>query len=292
MAIDQPPLNRAQRRAAQHKKGKTTTLVLPQRAPRPSSQSRSADPGPATGTGAPSENDDMDAPEPQAPTPFPAFMTGGEPARPKASHHKGGSKQQRIYEGLVSYYGFAGMLISTRSPGDGMLIAGEAERLASLWLEAGKASPAIMRVLELVTIAGPYTALVFAHGQIALAIMSNHGVSPLSLFARAENAAPSDGQTGRAAQPAPLPYQPAGPFAPTDNAPLPMPPVPDDSLRVYPEEGLPADLDVALRQAARQSGRPYKELREEAMLQLAQVRMAQNGHVQTPGALGAPVAKE
>lgn len=298
MALDQPPLNRAARRAAAHKK--SPTLVRPPRAPRPPSPSRSAAPGPATGTGDPSDADDLaDLSEP-APSPF-AFMGGSgggdsAPAR-KASHHKGSGKQQRIYEGLVSYYGFAGMLISTRSPADGFLIAGEAEHMATLWLDAGKASPAIMRVLELITVAGPYTALIFAHGQIAFAIMNNHGVSPLSLFARADTppgtvgtSAPSDGQ--RTTQPAPLPYQPVGPFAPTDTAsPFPTPPA-DDTLRVYPEEGLPADLDVALRQAARQSGRPYSELRDQALLELAQLRMGQNGHVQSPGALGAPVAKE
>ena len=232
----------------------------------------------------------------EAPTPFASpFLSGGgdaAPARSKASHHKGGAKHQRIYEGLVSYYGFAGMLISTRNPADGMLIASEAERLASLWLDAGKSSPAIMRVLELITVAGPYTALVMAHGQIAFAIMNNHGVSPFSLLSRADQQAESD--PAAAAPFAPLPYQPAGPQAPTDAAPSPLtvPPVEEDGLRVYPDEGLPSDLDVALRREAKRTGRPYAELVNEAKLLMAQVRMQQNGHVQQPGALGAPVAKE
>lgn len=298
MALDQPPMNRAQRRAAAHKKGKTIPLGLPQRAPRQPSQSRNARQDQAIGTGATSAEEDEMAEAQEAAPSFAAFMTGGDtaPARKSASHHKGGSKNQRIYDGLVSYYGFAGMLISTRNPADGMLIAGEAERLAGLWLDAGKSSPAIMRVLELLTVAGPYTALVFAHGQIALALMSNHGVSPFSLFARADQPvdSPQDGQTGRGAAPAPLPYQPAGPFAPTDTAamPLTVPPPVEDGLRVYPDVELPSDLDVALRQAARQSGRPYKELADEARLQIAQIQIAQNGHVQAPGALGAPVARE
>src|SRR5258708_3693357 len=104
---DHPPQNRAQRRAAAHSKTKTT-LVLPPRAARPPSRSRSAAPAQATGTGAASadEDDDEMAETAEAPPPFAPFMmdtgAGSAPAaRSKASHHKGGTKQQRIYEGLV-----------------------------------------------------------------------------------------------------------------------------------------------------------------------------------------------
>ena len=297
MVPDQPPMNRAARRAAAHNKT-TKTIVLPQRAARPASRSRSAAPAQATGTGAASaDEDDAMAETAEAPTPFASpFMSGGDAApatRKAASHHKGGSKHQRVYEGLVSYYGFAGMLISTRQPMDGMVIVEQAEKMAQLHLDVGKANPSYMRVLELLTVAGPYTALVFGHAQLAFAIMGNHGMSPLSLFARAEQQAES---APEAAPPfAPLPYQPAGPQAPTDNAPVSplwMPPAVEEGLKVYPDVGLPADFDIGLRELARKTGRPYEELLDAARLQMAQEQMKQNGHVVAPGALGAPVARE
>ena len=234
--------------------------------------------------------------------------------KPSASHHKGASKQDRIYTTLVSYYGLAAFAVSRLDQMDGEIIATQAEACAGAWVAAGKANPKIQRVLEIITVGGPYMALVMVHAELAVALMARHGTSPLALFRSPESnansptstqfnsqVAPQKGGTTRGTAmppsspepPPPLPYQPVGPHAPTE-APAPPPVYVDPGLRVVPDEGIPAEIDVALRQMARQSGRPYEELRQEALLELAQMRLQtqSNGHTGLPGALGAPITRE
>lgn len=241
--------------------------------------------------------------------PFSAFA-GGMDAAPAdrgggRGRPRGSSKQQRIRDTLVTYYALGGLLVSRANMADGQLIMAKSADMADAWIAAAKANPQIMRALEIVTIAGPYTALIMVHLQVVNGIMDHHSVSALTLFKRNhetnETTAPAvagKGGVSPAQQPAPAPapqaYQPVGPSAPTDNAPPPLVPVlsaDDAPLRVYPDEGLPADVDVMLRQLARETGQPYAELRDAAMLQIAQDRLARNGHVVSPGALGAPVAR-
>ena len=242
--------------------------------------------------------------------------------RKPTSHHKGASKQDRIYTTLVSYYGLAAFAVSRLDQMDGEIIATQAEACAGAWVAAGKANPKIQRVLEIITVGGPYMALVMVHAELAVALMARHGTSPLALFrspdsiahspqspnpqspqfttqgspkgtnARGATMPPSGSESAQPA-PAPFPYQPVGANAPTE-APAPPPVFVDEGLRVVPDEGIPAEIDVALRQMARQSGRPYEELRQEALLELAQMRMQaqSNGHTGLPGALGAPIVRE
>lgn len=208
---------------------------------------------------------------------------------------RGSSKATRIRDTLVTYYAFAGMALARVDQYDGELVMAKAVDCADSWMAAGKANPQIMRALEIVTIAGPYTALAMVHLQLGLTIMDHHKVSPLGLFK--SSSTPTDGAgpfqgSPPAHQPAPMAYQPAGPSAPTDTKAAPAAPAGADEIRIWPDVELPAEMDVALRQAARQTGRPYDELRQEALVQIAQLRMQQNGHTVQAGALGAPIAAE
>jgi hypothetical protein len=311
---DQAPRNRAERRAAARKRAPAAaTLVRPQRAPH---SSQSAHPGQVTGTGAPSGSDSAEygpggtlGPQPGETWAQAEERVGAElrarggmadtaPTR-STSHKAGGSKQQRIWEALVSYYALAGLAVSRRDQQDGMLIVGNAEKCADAWIAAGKGNPQIMRALEMVTIAGPYTALVTVHVTLLFSILDRHGANPFAKLFEPRTSVPAAPARSAAAvrqqgEPAPLPYTPVGANAPTE-APAGPAQYQDDDFLVIPDEGIPAEIDVALREMARATGRPYQELRQEALVELAQMRMQQqNGHsrVQTPGALGAPVARE
>lgn len=215
------------------------------------------------------------------------------PANKARGRPKAASKQQRVWETLVSYYTLGGLAVSRINQGDGQVVVAHAQDCADAWIAAGRANPQIMQALEMVTIAGPYMALITVHASLVITIMDRHGANPVkSLFGKAptagEEPAPPRGATP---EPPPLPYVPVGPTAPTEAMPSP-PPYVDEGVRIVPDEGLPADVDVALRQMARQTGRPYEELRQEAMVALAQQRMAANGRLTHPGTLGAPVMKE
>lgn len=285
---DRAPANRAQRRQAARRQG--ATLVRPVGRPRNPSGPQSL----VTGTGSPSAEtaSASDEDEPVASTFPPADEA---PKGRKISHHAGGGKQERIYKTLVSYYALAGLAVSRWDQSDGMLIVSNAEACADAWIVAGKAQPSIMHALEMITVAGPYTALIMVHVQMAFSIMDRHGANPfkglLSPVAAPSAPTQSAKQSPSAprSEPAPLPYVPVGANAPTEAMPGPEVLTPD--MLVIPDEGLPAEIDVALREMARETGRPYQELRQEAIVELAQLRMQQNGHTQTPGALGAPIAR-
>lgn len=281
MQQDQPPRNRAERRAQAHKRGPKSPRVPALLRPRNQNVPHAQD----TGTGAPSAESDSDMAQESA-----VADTPPADRKPAVSHHKGAGKQQRVREGLVALYGLAGFVVSRADQIDGQIIAGSGEACADAWLNAGKSDPRIMRALELITVSGPYVPLILVHVQVANAILERHNASPLALFQQVEQAPQQQAQQQARPEPAPLPYQPAGPNAPTE-APA-GPPQYAEQLLVIPDEGLPADIDVAIRQAARQTGRPYEELRQEALVQLAQLRMQQNGRMQQPGALGATIARE
>lgn len=215
------------------------------------------------------------------------------------SGYKG--KYGSLKTGIVSMYGFVGLAVSRVDQYDGMLITANAESVADAWIAWGKADPRVMRTLQ-VLFGSPIALVIAAHTPIALGIMAHHGVSPSRLFSPVKipvepRSRRSSEQAGAAAPSSPLPYVPLGATAPTDATPPPAPLSADDAadMLIFPDEGLPADLDVALRQAAKESGRPYAELRQEALVQIAQMRMAQqNGRngSGTAAALGVPVARE
>lgn len=281
---DHPPQNRAERRAASRKA--KPALVRPFRQPQNKPQEQ------AIGTGATSASDDLEAETATQGINFPFGLASDTPPTDrKVSHKAGGTKQQRIWETLVSYYALAGMGVSRFDMADGALIVSNAHKFADAWVAAGKANPSIQHALEVITVAGPYTALISIHVGVVFAIMDNHGANPFAgLLTRApvQSAPASSPQAG----PAPLPYVPVGASAPTDNTPPPTYQGDESGFLVIPDEGLPAELDVALRQMAMQSGRPYEELRQEALVELAQMRMGQNGHTVQPGTLGAPVGRQ
>lgn len=281
---DQAPLNRAARRAAQRKRPAKGLAQMVGRGVPHSHPNQKSPQDPATSGGAPldQEEDDMAGPQ--------ETIADKPPTDRKPSHHRGAGEMQRIRDTLVTYYALAGMGIARIDQMDGQLVMAMAEDAADAWIAAGKANPQIMRALKVITIAGPYTALIMIHAKVATDIMNRHNASPLSLFRRVEQTENNTIYAGPASvaspdAPQPMAYQPAGPSAPTEAAPPP-------GLMVFPDEGLPADMEVELRQVARQTGKPYNELRDAVLLALAQERMQQNGRVQSPGALGAPVSKE
>lgn len=318
--VEQAPLNRAGRRklarpARQKTPAKPGSLAAVRQAQ--ARQSQSTPPPPAIATGAPFSAIDAEEGEPtatmdEAPAPFsmgalfehaPADRGAGAGGPATFTGYKG--KHGPLKTGIVSTYGMAGALVSRFDPVDGMLIVQQSENVADAWIALGKADPRVMRVLQ--TLFGnPAMIVVMAHVAMIEPILRHHNASPLSLFSglKLPGKAPAGdatrAQTGPAdsvpSQPAPLPYVPAGAHAPTDlptpPPPMPMPPADPDSIRMFPDTELPSEIEVALRQAARQTGRPYAELRQEALLQLAQLQMEANGHVRAPGALGAPVSKE
>lgn len=274
MVQDNPPLNRAARRAQARKR--QPTLVHPNQAQKPPHDQD-------TGTGSPSEEEAEQADLPPAAFAFPGV---GDTAPKGRGRPKGASKQDTMYKTLVSYYALAGLGVGRFDQADGEILMRASGDCANAWIAAGKADPRIQHALEIITVAGPYTQLIWVHASIAIMIMDRHKVNPFSaLMAR-----PNQPQAAPQAEAAPLPYTPVGPQAPTDT-PLPPTYAPDTELGI-PDEGLPADIDVALREMARRTGRNYDELRQEALVELAQMRLAQNGRTVAPGALGAPVMKE
>lgn len=221
-----------------------------------------------------------------------------QPAVMAGAGYKG--RHGALKTGIVSTYAFLGMAIGRVDTYDGMLIAANAEACADAWLAWGKADPRVMKALTIM-FGSPIGLVVMAHTPILLGVLKHHNASPMALFSAPKEAGDSSARrvgSLRAAAadatvsaPPPLPYQPVGPTAPTENTPAPPPVLGDSAPLVVPDEGIPAELDVALREAARMTGRPYAELRQEAIIELAQLRM-NNGHAQAPGALGAPVARE
>lgn len=203
------------------------------------------------------------------------------------------SKSDMMRETIALYYRMAGMAVERIDTYDGQLIAAKAPDFASAWMVAGKADPRIQRVLEAVTIAGPYTALIFLHAQLAFAIMDHHGASPMNLFQRVQqpNVEAQRVPVEQNTTPSPFPYQPVGPNAPTDNQPLPYPTY-ADNVGISPDEKLPPEIDLALQEAERKTGRPYQELKQEFLVAVAQEQMRQNMRVGSPGTLGAPVVQE
>lgn len=298
--MDTAPLNRQQRRAqASRKAGRSRVTALPGSLSQ--SRSRSAARGPGTGIGAVSEADSDGGPslaDMAADIPPPASTLDDVPpagSEPVFTGYRG--KYGTLKTGIVSFYGMAGMAIARLDEFDGLVIASSAESCADAWIAWGKADPRVMRVL-MVVFGSPAALVVAAHAPMVIGIIKHHNINPLAPIRLAGSAgrdtAGADTAPGSSTIP-PLPYQPVGPSAPTDTTPAPMPPYSSDTTPLMvPDEGLPADVDVALRQLARQTGRPYAELRQEALVQLAQQEMAVvNGHqMQSPGTLGAPVARE
>lgn len=237
-----------------------------------------------------------------------AGISGGETARPFTGY---AGKYGLLKTNIVTSYAGIGMMLGGPFSADGTLFLQSAESIADAWIAWGRADPKYMRIVTLMW-GSPFMTLFVAHAPLVGGVMANHGVSvgkllmPMNMRrmgeiaqlrqsltnrrAGGQGASPSDASAQSQAPAAPLAYQPSGPFAPTEAAPPPPPA--DDSLRMLPDEGLPAEIDVHLRELARTQHVPYAELRDQALLQIAQLRMAQNGHVagQASG-LGVPVAK-
>ena len=195
------------------------------------------------------------------------------------SHKAGAGKRERVRQSLLAYHGMAANVVAMagNSP-DAVIIATSGADATEAWMAGYDSDPRVRRVLEAITISGPwFVPLVIAYGSMAVKLMSNHGVSPAALFART---------------PAPEPQSVPVDSMPSEPGPYSGPPTTALGTAI-PDEGLPADIEFAIREMARQTGRPYDELRHEALIQIAQAQMAANGH-QTgaaPAALGALIAE-
>lgn len=218
-----------------------------------------------------------------------------------------GGKYGLLKTNIVMSYAGIGAMLGGPASRDGVLFMASAESIADAWIAWGKADPRYMRIVNLLW-GSPFMTLMVAHAPLIGGVMANHGISmgrllvPVNMRRLGEVAALRKSmnlgaQSGQGpapdssdAAPAPLPYEPVGPFAPTEATPPPD--APDEGLRILPDDGLPSEIDVQLREISRKQGIPYQELRDQAMLQMAQMRMQQNGKVasQAP-ALGVPVMK-
>lgn len=293
--MDTAPLNRQQRRQLGRKRAKVTALPGSLAA----SRSRSAARSPATGIGGLSAADESGGPSlADVATEIPPLDDVASPSQNAADVAFTGYKGRHgtLKTGIVSTYGMVGMAVSRLDEYDGMLIAAVGENAADAWIAWGKADPRIMRVLQL-CFGSPAALVLAAHAPLIIGIVKHHNINPLNPIklpgsAGMESPAGDTLAPGVASTLPPLPYQPVGPSAPTEAQPASMPPAAPGEMLIFPDDGLPADVEVQIRQAARMLKRPYDEVRQEILVQLAQEQMAQNQHIQNPGALGAPIARE
>lgn len=224
-----------------------------------------------------------------------------------------------IKTNIVTTYAFIGMNLGGPASADGMLFLKSAEPIADAWIAWGRSDPRYMRIVKVLW-GGPFTTLIIGHAGLVGGLMQNHGVNlgqylmPSALVAALKNRRGSASELGASfspsaargpspshtSEPTPtsLPYTPLGAQAPTgEEVPgPPLAPANPDELRVWPDEGMPSDLDVAAREIARRTGRPYLEILNEIRHQWANQQQAHNQKLRPPGpagsGLGAPVAKE
>lgn len=208
---------------------------------------------------------------------------------------------------IVTSYATIGLLMGGPTSPDGILFLGSAEPIADAWIAWGKADPRYMRIVNMLW-GGPFMTLALAHAPLIGGVLANHGMhmpkflNPMQMpmFKSAAFAGRNAGAaTGN---PAPLAtddgtppydpftanYHPVGANAPTDD-PGPPPAYVEGQLRMYPDEGIPSDVDVQLRQLAQTAGIPYAQIRDQYLLETAQDRIAQHQKVTQPAALGVPV---
>lgn len=291
---DIPPANRAERRGRGRPKGsKTVFLHQAAKAGAPSVKAQQASlnqtshPSPDTST---LDGYGVTAEE------LPDYTEqGGEPV---FTGYRG--KYGLLKTNIVTTYATMGMFLGGPGSPDGILFLTYSEKIADAWIAWGKSDPRYMKIV-MVLWGGPFMTLMLAHSPLIAGVLANHDVpmakflNPLSQLGRMRGTildlrgTVSDADLAHAEEPGLGAYVPAGPMAPTDDQG--PPPAPQEGLRIYPDEGLPAEVDVQLRQIARQMNKSYEELRDQYLLELAQERLAHNQHVNAPATLGMPVTK-
>jgi hypothetical protein len=308
MQQDQPPANRAARRS----RGKGTKTVFLHQAAKPDSPaakrqraslSQNTLPYPDTGI-----SNGFGAVADVAPENMPAGDMSDDASNAAVFQGYRG-KYGLLKTNIVTSYATVGMLLGGPSSPDGILFLSTSESIADAWIAWGKADPRYMRIVQLVW-GGPFMTLMLAHAPLIGGMMANHGVhmpkllNPLQMpmfkglamggqnaTGAAEAAQSAAGSDIPALDPFTANYHPAGPTAPTEN-PGPPPSVDTEApLRVYPDEGIPADVEAQLRQVAQQYGVPYAQIRDQYLLETAQDRIARNSHINPPAALGVPVTQ-
>jgi hypothetical protein len=286
---DQPPINinRAERRTRGRPKGSQTVFqhqAARQDSPAVQRQRESlnqtASQSPVTGISSEFSGTDVPPDYSESEQPTPAAFTG----------YRG--KFGAVKTNIVTSYATVGMMLGGPQSPDGVLFIASAENIADAWIAWGKTDPRYMRVVTILW-GGPFMTLIIAHTPLAAGIMANHNIQPSFLkflnpanIAMFKNPGGAGVNTMPSPTPAPVGYQPVGANAPTDNDASYGEP-----LRVYPDEGIPADVDVQLRQLATTMHIPYAQVRDQYLLETAQDRIAQNQRVTPPGALGVPVTQ-
>jgi hypothetical protein len=308
---DQAPANRAERRARARPPKGSKTVFLHQAASAGSTaakrqaaslSSQNEPPSQDIGTSSASGASDV------GPDYYATPVTEQEQA--VFSGYRG--KYGLIKTNIVTSYATVGMFLGGPASADGQLFLGSAEPIADAWIAWGKADPRYMRVVNLLW-GGPFMTLMLAHAPLIAGVMANHGVRMPSLLNPLQmpmfKTLPFAGQNANAGggtgtdtlptasdaippyDPFTANYRPVGANAPTeDPGPPPSPPM-DAPLRLYPDEGIPADVESQLRTLAGQVGVPYAQIRDQYLLETAQDRIARNQHITPPAALGMPVTQ-
>lgn len=210
---------------------------------------------------------------------------------------------------IVTSYATIGMLMGGPSSPDGMLFLTYAEPIAEAWIAWGKSDPRYMRIVNILW-GGPFMTLMLAHTPLIAGVMANHNIqmpfarllNPLNMKAfqniqnglvGANRPPVQAGQTGQNLPSEPDPfmanYHPVGAHAPTEDAGPPPPYADTSNLRVFPDEGIPSDIDVQLRQLSREMNKPYEEVVNAYLLEVQQARIAEQQRINKPGTLGMPV---
>lgn len=287
---DTPPANRAERRGRGRPKGSKTVFL--HQAARAGSvaakrQRESLTPPPSPDTGTLNDYGVSDT--------APEYVEEQE-AEPVFTGYRG--KYGMLKTNIVSSYAMAGLLAGGPTSPDGALFLTNAEKIADAWIAWGKADPRYMRIVTILW-GGPFMTLALAHSPLIAGIAANHNIpiakylNPFGQLNRLRMpVVDMRNQSAQAPQDEPGlgTYVPVGPDAPTDGQ-GPPPQYVDGGLRVFPDEGIPSEIDVQLRQVARAQNIPYEQLRDAWLLDVAQQRIAHNQHVNTPGTLGQPVTK-
>ena len=260
------PRNRAERRAAQGKgRGRPPKAIrLAMLDPLPPPPSPNAPQLQAIAGSDVSEDDRVSEPVHDKPP-------AGQGAKGARSHHAGVSKRTRVASGIATYHLMGGGLLARLDPITGQVVMEKTPPTVDAWMVVYDADPMARKWMEYLTIGSPWLGVALAYAGIAGESLSRHGTSLGDLFKPKEPAPPAA----------------AGPNPELSQSPAPATGPIETPLGAMPEEGLPHDVELMVRQLARETGQSYDTVRAAALEQMAEFTAAQNGGSgRTPRALG------
>lgn len=196
------------------------------------------------------------------------------------------SKDARRKQGLLVYYGMLGSGLMLVNEYTGTVVLNQAPACAASITDLAKVNPQVAMVVDAITANGPVVAVIMAHLPIFVGTMAAFGLVPAKV-------ATSIGLP----EPPPLPERPQYTGTPDDyrQGPMYAPagyPEQAEPTRTVPDNELPSDIEVAIREAARITGRPYNELHAEALTMLRARQQAEQANGRPGAVLGAIPAQE